>query len=161
MLHRHIDTFTDAHPLAQEARALLRPYFGRYAGIFLDVFYDYFLAKNWKIFSDVSLTRFAASFYVTLLRNYRWLPLPVKSFAWHFILTNRLGRYAHPEGIRRALQIMSAYSSLPQMSREALETLRKHEKELEQNFLQLFPQLQGYSREELSSLPMPHTSFRA
>ncbi|MDR0711563.1 MAG: ACP phosphodiesterase [Prevotellaceae bacterium] len=154
VLHRRIDTFTDAHPLAQEARALLRPYFGRYAGVFLDVFYDYFLAKNWKTFSDVSLTRFALSFYVAMLQSYRWLPLLVKSFAWHFILTNRLGRYAHPEGIRRTLQIMASYSSLPQMSREAVEILRKHEKELEQNFMQLFPQLQAYSREEIKIIEL-------
>jgi acyl carrier protein phosphodiesterase len=142
VLHRRIDAFTDAHPLVREARALLRPYFGRYAGIFLDIFYDHLLAKNWQRFSGVSLARFAASFYVTLLRSYRWLPLPVKSFAWHFILTNRLGRYAHPAGVRRALQIMSAYSSLPPMSNEAIQILRRHEKELEQNFLQFFPQLQ-------------------
>ncbi|MDR3365649.1 MAG: ACP phosphodiesterase [Prevotellaceae bacterium] len=141
VLHRRIDAFTDAHPLVRESRALLRPYFGRYAGIFLDVFYDYFLAKNWERFCGVSLTRFAASFYVAMLRSYRWLPLPVRSFAWHFILTNRLGRYAHPAGVRRALQIMGAYTSLPQMSDEALQILHSHEKELEQNFLQFFPQL--------------------
>jgi acyl carrier protein phosphodiesterase len=147
VLHRRIDTFTDAHPLVREACALLRPYFGRYAGIFLDVFYDYFLAKNWKLFSGVSLTRFALSFYVALLRSYRWLPLTVKSFVWHFIFTNRLGRYAHLEGIRQALWIMGRYSSLPQVSGEAVQILRKHEEELEQNFLKFFPLLQEYSRE--------------
>jgi acyl carrier protein phosphodiesterase len=141
MLHRHIDTFTDAHPLVREACALLRPYFGRYTGIFLDVFYDYFLAKNWERFCGVSLPRFAASFYVALLRSYRYLPLTVKRFAWHFILTNRLGRYAHPAGVRQALQIMSDNSSLPPMSSEAIRILHAHEAALEQNFLQLFPQL--------------------
>jgi acyl carrier protein phosphodiesterase len=146
MLHRRIDMFTDAHPLVREAQALLRPYFGRYTGIFLDVFYDYFLAKNWRQFSAVSLTRFAVSFYASLLRYYRWLPLTVQSFVWHFILTNRLGRYAHPKGIQQALWIMSRYSSLPQMSHEAVQILHKHEKELEQNFLKFFPQLQEYSR---------------
>jgi acyl carrier protein phosphodiesterase len=152
-LHRHIDTFTDAHPLVREARALLRPYFGRYAGIFLDIFYDYFLAKNWKRFSDVSLARFAVSFYASMLHSYRWLPLPVKSFAWRFILTHRLGRYAHTAGVRQTLQIMSRYSSLPQMSDEAIQILRRHEKELEQNFLQFFPQLQDYSRKALGEKP--------
>jgi acyl carrier protein phosphodiesterase len=152
VLHRRIDAFTDAHPLAREACALLRPYFGRYAGIFLDVFYDYFLAKSWEQFSGVSLTRFAASFYVAMLRSYRWLPLPVRSFAWHFIFTNRLGRYARPEGIRQALWIMGCYSSLPQVSSEAVQILHRHEEELEQNFLELFPLLQAYSRDVCAEL---------
>ncbi len=146
VLHRHVDTFTDRHPLVRASRALLRPYFGRYSGIFLDVFYDYFLAKNWRRFSGVPLRRFAYRFYLGLIWHRRWLPLPVKGFLWHFIGTNRLCRYATLSGVERALWIMGNYSSLPQMSGEAIQILLRHEPELERNFLEFFPQLQEHSR---------------
>jgi len=146
VLHRRVDTFTDEHPLVREARALLRPYFGRYAGIFLDVFYDYFLAKNWRQFSDISLWRFACRFYAGLVWNYRRLPLSIKGFLWHFIGTNRLCKYASKRGVQRSLWIMGSYSSLPQMSEEAMLILAKHEQELEQFFLQFFPQLAEYAQ---------------
>jgi acyl carrier protein phosphodiesterase len=146
VLHRRVDTFTDKHPLVREARSLLRPYFGRYTGIFLDIFYDHFLAKNWRRFSQISLRRFACRFYAGLLWNYRWLPLSVKSFVWHFIVTNRLCKYAAKSGVQRSLWIMGNYSSLPQVSAEAMQVLAKHERELEQNFLAFFPQLAAYAQ---------------
>jgi len=145
-LHRRVDTFTDEHPLVREARALLRPYFGRYAGIFLDVFYDYFLAKNWRQFSSTPLRRFACRFYAELVRSYRRLPSSIQGFLWHFIGTNRLCKYASKSGVQRSLWIMGNYSSLPQMSKEAMQVLAKHERELEKNFLQLFPQLAEYAQ---------------
>ncbi|MDR2938196.1 MAG: ACP phosphodiesterase [Prevotellaceae bacterium] len=156
VLHRRVDAFTDEHPLVREARALLRPYFGRYAGIFLDIFYDYFLAKNWhrfappssgwRKFSNTSLKYFAYRFYANLVWSRRWLPISVKGFLWHFIGTNRLCKYAAKSGVQRALWIMGTYSSLPQMSEEAIQILQKHEVELEKNFLIFFPILQEYAR---------------
>ena len=138
VFHRRVDVFTDEHPLVCEARALLRPHFGRYTGIFLDVFYDYFLAKKWRQFSQLSLRRFACRFYAGLVRNYRWLPLSVRRFLWHFIATNRLCKYATKRGVQRSLWIMGRYSSLPQMSEEAMRILDKYERELESGFLEFF-----------------------
>jgi acyl carrier protein phosphodiesterase len=46
ILHRAIDTFTDAHPVLDEVLKLHSRYH-HYAGVIVDVFYDHFLAKNW------------------------------------------------------------------------------------------------------------------
>ncbi len=146
VLHRRVDAFTDDHELVREARALLRPYFGRYSGIFLDIFYDYFLAKNWRQFSKVPLRLFAYRFYAGMVWNRRWLPLSVKGFLWHFIGTNRLYKYSTLSGVQRALWIMGNYSSLPQMSEEAIQILLKHEQELEKGFLKFFPQVEEFAK---------------
>ncbi len=145
LLHRRVDVFTDEHALVREARVLLRPYFGRYTGIFLDIFLDYFLAREWRHFSKLSLRAFAYRFYWGMVRHRRWLPLSVKGFLWHFIGSNRLCKYATLDGVQRALWIMGNYSSLPQMSGEAIQVLQKHEKELEKIFVTFFPVVQEFA----------------
>jgi acyl carrier protein phosphodiesterase len=51
ILHRAIDTFTDAHPFLDKAKKLHSRYH-HYAGVIVDVFYDHFLAKNWVTYSN-------------------------------------------------------------------------------------------------------------
>ena len=46
LLHRAIDAEADAHPAAVESRALLRPRFGKMAGVALDLLHDHFLAQT-------------------------------------------------------------------------------------------------------------------
>ncbi|MGL4363758.1 MAG: ACP phosphodiesterase [Bacteroidales bacterium] len=141
LLHRKIDTYTDSHLLFLQMQNLLRPTFGRYSGIFLDIYYDYCLAKNWRKFSKESLAYFTYRFYYALWKNRHELPLQVKSFLWHFIFSNRLYSYRKIKGIERTLWIMGKYTSLPQQSKEAALFLQKNERILEQNFLQFFPLL--------------------
>ena len=44
-LHRAIDTFTDSHPEIHEAKKIFSPQVRLYAGAFVDVAFDYFLAN--------------------------------------------------------------------------------------------------------------------
>lgn len=46
MLHRAIDTFTDAHPATHEAKQYFKPAVGTYSGAFTDVIYDHYLALD-------------------------------------------------------------------------------------------------------------------
>ncbi|MDR1225653.1 MAG: ACP phosphodiesterase [Prevotellaceae bacterium] len=144
-LHRQVDTFTDRHPYVLKIKELLRPAFGRYSGIFLDIFYDYFLAKNFDEYSSTPLLKFSRTFYLDTVGRYTSLPATVKGFAWHFMLTNRLCKYAELSGIQRALEIMSRYSSLPPLSHEAVAFLKRHNDVLEKNFRDFFPDLQRLS----------------
>ena len=54
-LHRAIDTYTDAHAIVRKSKRRLHKRYGHYNGVIIDVFYDYFLAKNWASFSEVPL----------------------------------------------------------------------------------------------------------
>lgn len=45
-LHRQIDAFTDAHTATKAAKEIFKPCTGLYAGAFVDIVYDYFLAKQ-------------------------------------------------------------------------------------------------------------------
>ena len=112
LLHRKIDHFTDNHPIFLETVDLLRPSFGRYSGIMVDMYYDYLLASSFDRYGNgESLGGFSRNFYLSALLYYRWLPKRVKGFIFHFIRTNRLKEYSTYDGLQHSLEIMAAYKS--------------------------------------------------
>jgi len=142
LLHRLIDDFTDKHPVVKECVILLRPVFGRYAAIVLDMYFDYFLAKNFRLYSkNHSLTLTAIKFYGTALLNYKFLPKKVKRFIFHFILSNRLGKYASMAGLENSLRIMSFHKISAINPSQCIEFLVNHQEELELKFHLFFPEL--------------------
>jgi acyl carrier protein phosphodiesterase len=122
-LHRHIDSFTDAHPLVKQSISKLRPDYGKYAGIIIDIFYDHFLAANWDKYSKQSLPSFARNSYIVMLANFRILPAEVKAFIFKLILSNRLETYRTIIGIENVLNLMSNHTSLPNQTKKAINIL--------------------------------------
>lgn len=151
LLHRAIDTYTDNHPAVRETIQSMRPYFGRYSGVLLDIYFDYLLASRFSQFSDMPLRQYARGFYFTLIRNRRFLPDRFKRFMWHFILTNRLTKYATTKGIRQSLEIMVSVHRITISAPEAIDYLKEHEEELFTMFLPFFTELQLYCEEYKTS----------
>src|SRR6478609_12216695 len=65
-LHRLIDQFTDAHEVTHEAKQFFRSAVGLYAGAFMDIVYDHFLALDETIHAANDLAQFAATTYDVL-----------------------------------------------------------------------------------------------
>lgn len=149
LLHREIDAFSDIHPLVKEAVVMGKQVFGRYSGVVTDILFDHFLAVDFKAYAAVSLRRFAWKFYVALLLNYRYLPGRFQGFLWHFILTDRLRRYASPAGIRQSLEIMAVYRGLQVDPVLAIGFLESNYRELQNLFRAFFPELQMMCRQKL------------
>lgn len=144
LLHRAIDSYTDTHPAVRETIQSLRPHFGRYSGALLDIYFDYLLASHFDEYSDIPLKCYARGFYLTLIRNRRFLPDRFKRFMWHFILTNRLCKYATTQGVRDSLEIMVRVHRITLSVPEAIAYLEAHEEELLSVFRLFFPELQTY-----------------
>ena len=73
-LHRAIDTFTDAHEIVRKSKRRLHERYRHYDGVIIDIFYDHFLAKNWKYYSAIPLDIYASSFYDLLAKHDSILP---------------------------------------------------------------------------------------
>ena len=73
-LHRKIDEFTDHHPTVKKCIEILKPYQGKYSSVILDIYFDYFLAKNWNRFSEISLKDFSKDVYVDFNKNISVFP---------------------------------------------------------------------------------------
>lgn len=151
LFHRAIDDYTDNHPVVRRLVVELRPEFGRYSAILLDIYFDYFLASRFRRFSDMSLKLYSGNFYLTMLLNYTYLPERMKSFMWHFILTDRLGKYARVEGIRESLDIMVKYRNLDISVDQAINYLLAHETYLFEQFLLFFSDLRVFSKDYIQN----------
>lgn len=148
VLHRKIDSFTDSHPVVIETIGMLRPVFGRYSGIIVDMYFDYFLAVSFSDYAGVRLNTFAFRFYVDLLFYYKYLPVKVKRFVFHFITTNRLKRYSTLEGLKSSLQIMSNHKIPAIEPDKTIDFLILNHDELEEKFHQFFPDLIQFVKSE-------------
>jgi acyl carrier protein phosphodiesterase len=99
ILHRAIDTFTDAHPIFRKSKHRLHDKYGHYSGIIIDIFYDHFLAKNWNNYSDDPLEKVADNFYENLQKHYHILTDKTKRMMPFMIARNWLVSYASIEGL--------------------------------------------------------------
>jgi len=149
LLHRKIDSFTDSHQIVKETIVLLRPTFGRYSAIILDMYFDYFLALNFSNYhSKISLNLFSLRFYFYIILHYNHLPPKVKGFIFHFIFTDRLSKYAKLDGLKSSLQIMSDYKIKALDPEKTILFLIQNHADLEKNFHLFFTDLIYYVQNE-------------
>ena len=141
LLHREIDAFSDRHPLVREAVGIGRETFGRYSAVVNDILFDYFLASRFQDYAGLPLKRFSRWFYTALAWNYRHLPERFQGFIWHFILTDRLCRYASLTGIQQSLEIMTRYRGLQIDHAQTPLFMQEHGERLQKIFREFFPEL--------------------
>jgi len=141
LIHRKIDEYTDKHQITKDLSGLFKKNYKRHAGIVLDVVYDHFLSYNWIKYSKITLPVYINNCYKLLLKNYFILPLQVKNFLPIMITHNRLLSYSRIEGLEKALELMSKYTSLPAESNYAIEVLNANYQYINTQFLSFFDDL--------------------
>lgn len=140
-LHRRIDSFTDAHPIVRAAKPLIAPERRRFAGIFLDIFYDHYLAKNWTRFSAVPLPSFTRQAYRALQQHHLLLPEKLQTMLPLMMTEDWLGSYARVAWIEVTLQRMARRLRNGHLLASGSEELHRHYDRFEADFLTFFPDL--------------------
>jgi acyl carrier protein phosphodiesterase len=155
-LHRAIDTYTDSHPLVKRAQSFLIPRFGHYSRVISDVFFDYFLAKNWGNYSNTDLEQFSLDTYRTLSSSPHGLPEAFcRMFHW-MQMQNWLYAYREPAGIQAALDGLSRRARFDSKMNESTQVLWEKEKEIEAIFFAFFEDLETFASTTLAALIQPH-----
>lgn len=155
-LHRAIDTYTDSHPLVKEAQTHLRPRFGHYARVISDVFFDYFLAKNWNNYSGTPLEQFSLDSYGILSSYPQELPEAFRRM-FHWMQTqNWLYAYRNLAGIQQTLDGLTRRASFDSKMNEATEVLLEKEEEIEALFFVFFQDLETFAQATLATLSKTH-----
>jgi acyl carrier protein phosphodiesterase len=151
-LHRAIDTFTDAHKVVRKSKRRLHPRYRHYDGVIIDIFYDYFLAKNWASYSEIPLETFTAS--INNLFDEIKLELPLKSqqFIKYMIEYNILFNYKYKDGIEKVLNGMNRRTKGKSQMNLAIEDLRNLEAELEEDFTLFFKDLIAHAHQKTKEL---------
>lgn len=144
-LHRAIDQFVDAHPVVVAAKARLEPPFRRFGGVLLDVFFDHFLARDWRHHGDGRpLPAFLADVHGDLRAHYAVLPAPLQRVAPRFCADGWLEGYASIDGIERVLGLMAGRLSRPTPLAEGAVLLRADQAAFERDFAALWPELSAF-----------------
>ena len=141
ILHREIDTFTDAHPVFRQSTKRLHANYHHYSGIIVDIFYDHFLSKNWNNYSDETLENFTERFYQSLRDNYESLTPKTQKMVPYLIQQNWLMSYQTIECIENVLVKMDNRMKREANMRFSVAELRTFYWEFEQEFITFFKEL--------------------
>jgi acyl carrier protein phosphodiesterase len=152
ILHRAIDTFTDAHPIFRKSTKRLHENYHHYSGVIIDVFYDHFLAKNWVIYSDQPLAEYTSHFYEIMQANYAILTPKTQQLLPYMIAQNWLVSYATIEGIEIILSQMERRIKNDSKLSLSVNELKLYYHEFEEEFTSFFAALRNYSDQKLISL---------
>jgi acyl carrier protein phosphodiesterase len=152
LLHREIDTFTDAHPTFRKSTKRLHEKYGHYSGIIVDILYDHFLAKNWDNYCETPLAEYVDGFYDALEDNFEILPQRIQQMLPYMISGNWLLSYASIEGIGKVLEGMNRRTKNRSQMNLAIEDLKTFYEEFETEFTSFFKELIAFSQEKLKTL---------
>ena len=152
ILHRAIDTFTDAHPVFRQSTKKLHERYHHYAGVIVDVFYDHFLAKNWTTYSNENLEDYIQRFYQSLHNNTSILTERTIGLMPYMINQNWLSSYQTMEGINQIFNQMDRRTKNESKMRFATEELQAFYPEFEQEFTTFFEDLKEHASYKLITL---------
>lgn len=146
--HKAIDAFTDSHPIVLASRRRLDARYRRFSGVLIDIFYDYFLARNWTTYEARPLDEYASAFYLDVRRRQLTLPADASTTLARILQHDLLGQYQRLEGVEHSLRRISTYLSQrwgrPFELQTSIAELRAHESALAADFAAFFPQLRAH-----------------
>ena len=144
-LHRYIDMVTDSHPVVRVAKNKAAEVHGRIAGIIVDIYFDYFLAKHFDQFCTESLLTYSNRMYSVIDNNEYLVPEAMIPMSRSMIRQDWLNSYATFEGIDLTFNRMSRRADYLRSIKDAGIELRENEEFYFQKFSIFFPGLQERS----------------
>ena len=152
LLHREIDTFTDAHETVRKSTKRLHEKYSHYSGVIVDILYDHFLAKNWDKYCNIPLDKYVNHFYDSLEAHFDILPLRIQKMMPYMITNNWLLSYASIEGIAKVLEGMNRRTHNRSKMNLAVNELEELYEEFEIEFTSFFEELIAFSETKLEYL---------
>ena len=144
LLHREIDSFTDNHEIFKKSKTHLNDKYGRYSGVIVDIFYDHFLAANWKNYSKPELKEFTSNAYKFTIKRYKILPKKIKRILPFMIAQNWLAGYANLKDLKRVFYGMDRRTDFKSGMKDAVEDLLINYHDFEEEFKTFFPDVIGF-----------------
>lgn len=147
--HRFIDRTTDEHPIVHEAMAIFKPSFYISNGVFVDIFFDHFLANDARYFSVDSLGEFTQKTYDSLLAHHHLFDEKMNTFFSYMQQYNWLYYYKDIAGIERSIRGICKRHPRLGDAEKALEIFSDNYQNLQSLYADFFPVLLQKSRENL------------
>jgi acyl carrier protein phosphodiesterase len=152
LLHREIDQYTDRHPAVKLGQSYLRPFFGHYSTVITDIYFDYFLAKNWGQYSAIPLEMFVKDTYASISKHRQILPPSFLEVFFWMESQNWLVHYQTIEGVHKALSGLARRARFDSKMEQAADHLVKKEEEFQEIFFAFFEDLETFAQTKLQEI---------
>lgn len=147
-LHRKIDSFTDTHPVVRESVRHLQPIHRKYAGVIVDILYDYFLFLNWNTYNELPLAEFKSQVYRTLLERLNLIPQQFHHPTKMMVKDDWLSNYTTIDGLEKTFNRVKRRVSKPVYFENITTSLLQYHDDLEEEFKHFFPELKIFVVEQ-------------
>ncbi len=151
-LHRMIDAFTDSHEATHAAKQYFKEAVGSYAGAFVDVAYDHFLALDETQHTQQQLQEFTIKTYRTLDDYVGVMPARFAQMFPYMKAQNWLYNYRTIDGINKSFGGVVRRAVYLNNSVAAFDAFVKYYDELKQCYEVFFPDVKKYANEQLNLL---------
>lgn len=152
-LHRAIDDFTDHHEVTYRAKQFFRADYRLYAGAFVDVLYDHFLANDANQFiNDAALNNFCQLTYRQLQLNTALFPIPFQKMMPYMQSQNWLYNYKNKAGIEKGFGGLVRRAAYLSESAIAFKIFNEQYDELQICYNDFFPSLKLFAVQQFDEL---------
>ena len=151
-LHRAIDAYTDAHPRIAQLRTELPPTLRRYAGILIDLSFDHFLSLHWQHFADLPLPQFSGHVYQSLAASEQHFSPAARDMLATLIEHDILNLYDEWRTVTTTAERIGGRFRRHNPFLDVRTQLTPLRGALESAFVDFYPQLQHFSREQTGTL---------
>lgn len=152
VLHRMIDTFTDAHAVTHDAKQYFKPAVGLYAGAFIDVVYDHFLALDETQHTPEQLNNFAQLTYATLDGFKEIMPEKFARMFPYMKQQNWLYNYRTINGIEKSFGGVVRRAAYLDSSDEVFKAFIHNYAALQKCYEAFFPEIKTYAFQQMKLL---------
>ncbi|MEN9684297.1 MAG: hypothetical protein RLZZ28_83 [Bacteroidota bacterium] len=151
-LHRAIDGFTDQHPATKKAKEFFKPAVGPYAGAFIDVVYDHFLALDKEEFPADQLDLFTKEAYGQLDALQSFFPEKFAAMFPYMKSQNWLFNYRYKEGIEKSFGGLVRRAQYLTDAQPAYRIFLSEYDALSSHYVSFFPEVKAFASSQLALL---------
>jgi acyl carrier protein phosphodiesterase len=152
-LHRAIDFFTDTHEASQEIKNLFKPTYRLYAGAFIDVVYDYFLANDTVHFtSENELRAFANNTYEILEKRQPDFPEKFGKMFPFMQSQDWLYNYRTDIGMQKSFGGLRKRAKYIEETETAFQIFLDNKKIIQESYDAFFPALKNFALNKSTEL---------
>jgi acyl carrier protein phosphodiesterase len=150
-LHRSIDAFTDNHPATAEAKKFFKPIVGLYAGAFVDIVYDHFLAVDANEKSEEEWQQFVTNTYQILFLHIDLLPEKFALILPYMRHQNWLFNYRFNTAIKNSFEGLVRRAKYLNTNSEIFDAFENNYEKLKLCYEYFFPSVKEFTLSQFHS----------
>jgi acyl carrier protein phosphodiesterase len=151
-LHRAIDVFTDEHNITREIKKFFSPAVRLYAGAFVDIVYDHFLAIDTSIYSDQEWMDFTQRTFISLAKQENFFPERFANMFPFMQSQNWLYNYRYTWGIEKSFEGLSRRAKHLTSSKDVFDLFLLHYDEIAVLANPFLNEVLNFAKSEIESL---------